>query len=84
MACYCSLAGTAACKNCMNNPNANLNQTFTYLTKIKTYPYTVQKEEESNEPITQYQCLKCRTILNKFDRYCHNCGSKIDWSDFED
>lgn len=35
--------------------------------------------------IKEYYCPKCRhekVFVNRFeDKYCHNCGQKLDWSD---
>lgn len=27
------------------------------------------------------KCSYCQSVLRKTDRYCHECGKKIDWSE---
>jgi len=93
MICYCSLAGTAACKNCMNNINSDMRFSRTYLPTVTftdevkhSFSYNVSSDdkEKSNKPSIQYLCSECDALIDKRDKYCSNCGSKIDWSDFED
>lgn len=31
------------------------------------------------KPVIQYWCSECDALLNKYDKYCHNCGRAIDW-----
>jgi predicted amidophosphoribosyltransferase len=29
----------------------------------------------------QASCPKCKARVGEYDKYCHNCGQKLDWSD---
>lgn len=70
MICWCSLAGTSACKNCLNNSDSSeLNRVYTIYTPIKV------------KPTIQYWCNNCDSILTPYQKYCHNCGKEIDWSE---
>ena len=84
MICCCDLAGTEACKTCSNNPFANLTYTeFNY-----TIPTYIDLSELNKvyapvkvKPTIQYWCGNCESILTPHQKYCHNCGKEIDWSD---
>jgi uncharacterized OB-fold protein len=67
MICWCSLAGTTACNNCPNNLySPELTRIYTS-TKVK--------------PTVQYWCDNCDSMLIPYQKYCHNCGKEIDWSE---
>lgn len=78
--CCCSLAGTKACENCNNNTassefNFNLSGTIT--------KESLKLAEISYTPVLQYWCPVCSAVLDKWQRYCHVCGSKMKWKDVE-
>lgn len=83
MACCCILAGTNACKNCNNYKNyfgdSNIN---TYLEPMDYELHRTMKSPK--KPILQCYCPYCESIVEKYDKYCHNCGEKLDWSDYEE
>lgn len=33
------------------------------------------------KPVIRYWCSKCDGLINKYDKFCHNCGWGIDWSE---
>lgn len=87
MVCCCSLAGTAACRTCFNNPFAETknSKTFNY---TNTYEYTQYPSEWKEvhtpakmKPTVQYWCGNCDSVLTPHQKYCHNCGKEIDWSE---
>lgn len=98
--CCCSLAGTAACDTCLNNPLKKYNnypgphitssEVFRlpydyYKTSDKTSdkPKTSDNKPKPVKPTVQYYCSLCDAIVDKYDKYCHNCGMPIDWSEYE-
>lgn len=71
LSCNCTLAGTNACKNCINNNNNNNNTSrYSFISQTK------------NIPIIQYWCPRCESVLSKYQRYCQNCAMELHW-DFE-
>lgn len=36
------------------------------------------------KPIIQYWCPNCDALLNKYDKYCHNCGKPLNWDDIQE
>ena len=87
--CNCSLAGTEACKNCNNNPfkikTAIPNQTMWTATYYSD-PLDNNKILKDNKkvPVIQYWCPDCDAILDKYQKFCHNCGLELDWDRLED
>lgn len=81
MTCCCSLAGTAACRACPNNPFADLTHTGFNTYDYGSYEYIYNRIDEKNKanPIIQYWCGNCDSILTPHQKYCHNCGKQIDW-----
>lgn len=87
MVCCCSLAGTKACRTCSNNYFAeeikNPN-TYNY-TNYKYIQYPSEWKESHTpikiKPTIQYWCGNCDSALTSHQKYCHNCGKEIDWSD---
>lgn len=84
MVCCCSLAGTAACRTCFNNPFADLTHGGSnYVITTRTYPpesdriYVPMKVK----PTVQYWCSNCDSALTPHQKYCHNCGKELDWSE---
>lgn len=77
MICNCTLAGTNACNNCSNNNSIYNNKIQLEIIK------EINKNKEAH-PVTQYWCSECDALLNKYAKYCHNCGSKINWDNVED
>lgn len=74
--CNCSLAGTEACDYCNNKLYDNFGHN-----EIK-----IMNSSKINigHPVVQYWCSECDALLRKYDKYCHNCGCKIDWEQVED
>ncbi len=33
------------------------------------------------KPVIQYWCNYCDSVLTPHQKYCHNCGREIDWSE---
>ena len=74
--CCCSLAGTAACRTCFNNPDAEIGTTRTYV-DTNTYVYnnkpnTVEWNEfnpeysiPNNLEPTNIKCPKCGELIFK-------------------
>ncbi len=89
MICCCSLAGTAACQYCTNNPDytnnmSNIKLSYDYSSlpyDHSSYEYIYNHMHEKNKanPIIQYWCSNCDAILTYHQKYCHNCGKEIDW-----
>lgn len=46
-----------------------------------TFNYGNENKVTVGHPIIQYWCSECDAILDKCDKYCHNCGCKIDWEE---
>lgn len=49
--------------------------------KIKPIAYRISKWGSCTEII--YRCPKCKTsfaILGSKEKFCHNCGTEIDWN----
>lgn len=78
MICCCALAGTEACKNCNNKSNQYVEYKTTYFTPEK-YQINYYKKDKKKKPILQYWCPDCDALLNKYDKFCHNCGIRLDW-----
>lgn len=76
MICNCTLMGTDACKQCSNNHYNDQNYTQINCTKLPVQPMAY--------PVVQYWCSKCEALLNKYDKFCHNCGLAINWDDVKD
>lgn len=76
MICNCTLAGTDACNNCPNS-NQSLEKTYKYNLMIDNMIKDVKPIK--GFPVIQYWCSQCDALLNKYDKYCHNCGIEIDW-----
>lgn len=74
--CCCSLAGTDACKNC-NAKSQNLIPSLWTLLQQQIPP----QNKERLKPVIQYWCPKCDALLSKYQKYCHNCASPLDWAD---
>ena len=87
--CNCSLAGTEACENCNNNPNIP-NPTIIWPTPtIYSNPLdnnAIVKILKDNKkaPVIQYWCPDCDAILDKYQKFCHNCGLELDRDRLED
>lgn len=82
MICCCSLAGTAACQYCTNNPDytnnmSNIKLSYDYGSRDNIYNRIDEKNKAN--PIIQYWCSNCDAILTYHQKYCHNCGKEIDW-----
>lgn len=77
MLCCCSLSGINACKNYRNNPFQDYNKEYIYINFDIKNP---KDEKEIVTPIIQYWCNNCDSLLNPYQKYCHNCGKEIDWS----
>lgn len=71
MICCCSLAGTEACLHCFNNIKSNKN----------IYYYSATNLPRKIRPIIQYWCSNCESILIPYQKYCHNCGKEVNWSE---
>lgn len=69
MICNCTLAGTDACNHCNNN---NSNDNLIKVTEVKI-----------GYPVIQYWCSECDALLQKYDKYCHNCGAFINWNNIK-
>lgn len=81
MICCCTLVGTEACKNCNNNKtNQYVEYKTTYFTP-EMYKIDYYKKDEKKKPILQYWCPDCDALLNKYDKFCHNCRLRLDWED---
>ena len=71
--CCCSLAGTAACRTCFNNPDAEISPYKTYITNTYTYtPNTIEWDEfnpditiQGNLVPTNIKCPKCGELVFK-------------------
>ena len=63
--CWCSLAGTAACKHCLNNPDATEPFSKTIPSTIGTNPFYQQLLE--TQPIVR--CESCEYYI-KHDKRC--------------
>lgn len=86
MVCCCSLAGTAACRTCSNNPFVDLTHIGSNYTNTYTYTQYPSEWKEVHtpakvKPTVQYWCDNCDSVLTPHQKYCHNCGKEIDWSD---
>lgn len=84
MVCCCSLAGTAACRTCSNNPFADLSHSGSnYVITTRTYPPEPDRifVPVKVKPTVQYWCDNCDSVLTPHQKYCHNCGKEIDWSE---
>lgn len=84
MICCCSLAGTVACKTCFNNPDADLtNIKSNYVIKTNIFSPELNKiyTPVKVKPTIQYWCDYCDSVLTPHQKYCHNCGKEIDWSE---
>ena len=40
----------------------------------------VRAELEGGGTTWWYVCEECRSVLHKGDKYCHECGRKVDWT----
>lgn len=84
MICCCTLANTESCKNCINNNKTNSSSVYkTYFTpEMYTIDYYKQRNKKK-KPTIQFWCPNCDALLNKYDKFCHNCGNEIDWEEVE-
>ena len=71
MICNCTLAGTDACNNCVNNLIQKASDVIVSEIKINS--------NKKGFPVVQYWCSECEASLDKYDKYCHNCGIEINW-----
>lgn len=78
MICCCSFAGTPACKTCFNNHLIN-----TESKEMNIDPKELDKVyiPTKVKPTIQYWCNNCDSVLTPYQKYCHNCGKEIDWSE---
>ena len=70
--CCCSLAGTAACQRCLNNPSATEPTTklTTYTTTILPYSNLYKNLMEESEPKPEIvKCKDCEFYI-KHDKRC--------------
>lgn len=83
MICCCALAGTKACDNCLNNGGFNTANIYTNTYRYTPYPseWTTIHAPIKIKPTVQYWCGNCESILTLYQKYCHNCGKEIDWSE---
>jgi len=90
MICYCSLAGTKACECCSNNPNAKgilqpyFDSKTVTLTDEGIHNYSYSAKKRIHKPIQRYLCPNCSNIVYKDDKFCSQCGDRLDWSDITD
>lgn len=77
MLCSCTLSGTTACLSCSNY------KSMSELIKMipnKSTEKPVFKKIKKLIPEVQYWCPECSALLNKYDKFCHNCGiGELNW-----
>lgn len=89
MICVCSLAGTAACKMCQNNPGSmgQPNNFVTGITTVTDAPQITYVSERTCHPVIaitddggyEYAlCSECDGRIEPEDNYCPNCGARVD------
>lgn len=87
--CYCALAGTKACENCINNTSKSSvnigvnNIPITFPDKYWPF-YEMYEPIEDNKPKVTYQCPHCEAMIDMGDNFCRNCGKSINWDNFKD
>lgn len=55
--------------------------------EIPVKPYEGHYEEPGEKPYIKYRCPCCNSryqLSHHINKYCSNCGQKIDWSDLFD
>ena len=85
MTCECSLAGTAACKTCRNNPDSmgQLNNFVTGITTVTDTPQITYVPERTCCNISEDGFLCSACLFGDFSsfgfkpNYCPNCGAKV-------
>lgn len=80
MVCMCTLAGTAACKTCQNNPDSIFVTGTTIVTNV---PQIIYVPERTCRPARTdcFECDECGFLdayaaPDSFN-YCPNCGAKV-------
>lgn len=91
--CCCSLAGTAACRTCPNNPNAETPPpVITYTTlpeppKEEYCPLSPAPEQKHGRWIPEdigtgefllFDCSVCGKLQDGITLYCPCCGARMD------
>ena len=91
--CYCSLAGTAACQTCWNNPaSAHSPVKVVYVQRVEDLArrvddyFTPPKTKTSiwefaftaADGTPRFSCSKCKGISYTPSRFCPNCGSRME------
>ncbi len=85
LTCCCSLAGTKACLSCNNYQNAFGSINYSPFTITKTiFIDPAEDKPKKVVPVKQYWCDNCDALLTIYQKYCHNCGKEIDWTNEEE
>lgn len=91
MICCCSLAGSDACKSCQNKSNnctscgASADVPFdTVMPTINNWAPIAKYPVKYVNPTNPHLCPGCSGLLFPYQKYCHNCGAPLDWSNISD
>lgn len=91
MICMCSLAGTAACKTCRNNPDSvgQFNTFVTGTTTVTDTPQITYVPERTcrnvDDEFPYFKCSECgcNAVVgygssgDGLPNYCPNCGARV-------
>lgn len=77
MICACTLAGTATCNSCLNNPNqqSHSNNFITWINFAERTCHKVIPDEMEGYVF----CSNCGAEIGEYGypNYCPNCGAKV-------